>query len=449
MRHSLSPDKPASIRQVATASVIGAVIEWYDFFLYATMAALVFNAEFFPSFDPLTGTLVAFGTFAAGFVTRPIGGLIFGHYGDRLGRKKMLVITMMIMGGATFAMGLLPNYAAIGIWAPILLLFLRMLQGIGLGGEWGGAAILTFEHAPKHRRGLFSSWPQTGVPIGLLLSTLAVNGASAFGDDALVSWSWRLPFLFSIVLVAVGFFVRLRVPEPPAFEQVVESGQRAKVPFVEVFRTYPKLTALAMGTRFCESLVFNIYNAFILTYTTVVLGLPEQVALNGLLIAAVLGVVIIPVTGRISDRIGRRPVLAIGALISGASAFPVFAMIDTMNTPLIWGGIIIGWALGACTMFGPEAAFFAELYPARIRYTGMSIVYQLGVLPSGAIAPAVATAMVDRSGGDSWPVATYVVVFAVIALVALAFTPETTLLNRDGESTADQDAPVDPETTGG
>ncbi|WP_207756778.1 MFS transporter [Nonomuraea cypriaca] len=411
--------------------MIGSVIEWYDFFLYATMAALVFNSEFFPSFDALTGTLVAFGTFAAGFVTRPIGGLIFGHYGDRLGRKKMLVITMMVMGGSTFAMGLLPTYDSIGVLAPVILLVLRMLQGIGLGGEWGGASILTFEHAPKHRRGLFSSWPQTGVPIGLLLSTLAVNGAGAFGDEALVAWAWRLPFLFSVVLVAVGLFVRLRVSEPPVFEKVVESGTRAKVPFIEVFRTYPKITLLAMGTRFCESLVFNVYNAFILTYTTLVLGLPKDIALNGLLIASVVGFAIIPIGGRVSDRIGRRPVLAIGALISGVSAFPVFAMIDTGSTPLIWAGIVIGWAFGACTMFGPEAAFFAELYPARVRYTGMSIVYQLGVLPSGAIAPAVSTALVEGSGGASWPVALYVVVFAAIALLALAFTPETSRLNRD------------------
>ncbi|GAB2961646.1 MHS family MFS transporter [Amycolatopsis acidiphila] len=431
MRHSRSPDKPASINQVTLASVIGTVIEWYDFFLYATMAALVFNTEFFPKFDALTGTLVAFGTFAAGFVTRPIGGLIFGHFGDRLGRKKMLVTTMMIMGGSTFAMGLLPGYATIGVWAPILLLVLRMLQGIGLGGEWGGAAILTFEHAPKDRRGLFSSWPQTGVPIGLLLSTLAVNGAGAFGEDALVSWAWRLPFLCSIVLVLVGMFVRLKVSEPPVFERIVESRAQAKVPVVEVFRRYPKLTVLAMGTRFCESLTFNVYNAFILTYTTIVLGLPKGVALNGLLIAAVIGFAVIPVTGRLSDRIGRRPVLMIGAAISGASAFPVFAMIDTKATPLIWIGIIIGWAFGACTLFGPEAAFFAELYPARVRYTGMSIVYQLGVLPSGAIAPAVSTALVGNSGGKSWPVALYILIFAVIALVALAFTPETSRLNRD------------------
>lgn len=228
------------------------------------------------------------------------------------------------------------------------------------------------------------------------------------------------------MLVAVGFFVRLRVSEPAAFEQVVESETRAKLPLLEVFRDFPKVTTVATGVRFCESLVFNIYNAFILTYTTAVLGLPKSVALNGLLIAAVVGFALIPLTGRLSDRIGRRPVLAIGAAISGISAFPVFAMIDTASTPLVWLGILIGWSFGACVMFGPEAAFFAEFYPARVRYTGMSIVYQIGVLPSGAVAPAVATALVKGSDGASWPVALYVTLFAVIALAALAAARKTT-----------------------
>src|SRR5690625_1897390 len=298
----------SSTNQVALASVIGAVIEWYDFFLYATMAALVFSSEFFPQFDELVGTLVAFTSFAAGFVARPLGGLLFGHFGDRLGRKRMLVITMMIMGGSTFAMGLLPTYDQVGLLAPALLLILRLLQGVALGGQWGAAAILIFEHAPRHRRGLFASWPQTGVPIGLLLSTLVVNASSALGENALVEWAWRLPFLASIILVAIGFFVRLRVTEPPEFQRVVESGSRARLPFADVLREYPKTTPLAMGARFSESLTFNIYNAFILTYTTVVLGLPENVALNGLLIAAVIGFIVIPLAGRISDSVGRRPV---------------------------------------------------------------------------------------------------------------------------------------------
>ncbi|GAA3888967.1 MFS transporter [Leifsonia kafniensis] len=424
MHSPRTPSKPSSQRDVIVASMLGSIVEWYDFFLYATMAALVFNKEFFPQFDPLVGSLIAFATFAAGFVTRPIGGLIFGHYGDRLGRKKILVITMLIMGGSTFAMGLLPTYATIGVAAPILLLLLRMLQGIGLGGEWGGAAILTFEHAPIKRRGLFSSWPQTGVPIGLLLSTVAVNLASLGGDEALIAWAWRVPFLFSAVLVAVGLFVRLRVTEPPAFTAMLAADKRSKVPALEVFQKYPKQLILGIGARFSESITFNVYNAFLLTYTTVVLKLPGSVALQGLLIASVVGFFVIPTAGWLSDKYGRRPVFGAGALIAFVTAFPVFALVDTGIPGLIWLAIVVGWSLGACTMFGPEAAFFAELFPARVRYTGMSIVYQFGVLPSGAIAPAVAIWLVTQF--DSlWPVAIYVMVAAAIAMVCLKLSKET------------------------
>lgn len=419
-------------RNTVIASMFGSVVEWYDFFLYATMAALVFNKEFFPTLDPLIGTLVAFGTFAAGFITRPIGGLIFGHFGDRIGRKKILVITMLIMGSSTFLMGLLPTYAAIGVAAPVILLVLRMLQGIGLGGEWGGAALLTFEHAPRGKRGLFSAWPQTGVPIGLLLSTVAVNLASIPGDEALVAWTWRIPFLASIVLVVVGLIVRLRVSEPPAFKDVVAAGETVKVPAFEVIRHYPRQLLIGFGARFSESITFNVYNAFILTYTTSVLGLSSSYALNGLLIASVIGFVLIPLTGKLSDKIGRRPVFAIGAGVALVTAFPVFALIDSKVAVLIWLAIILGWALGACTMFGAEASFFAELFPARVRYTGMSLVYQLGVLPSGAIAPIVAVWLVSISG-SSWPVAIYVMVAAAIALVALFFAKETAHTEPDAE----------------
>lgn len=434
--NSARPKTSRQQKNVVLASVLGSTIEWYDFFLYATLAALVFNTEFFPNYDPLIGTFVAFATFAAGFVTRPLGGLIFGHYGDRLGRKRVLIITMLIMGISTFLMGTLPTYGQVGIWAPILLLSLRMLQGIGLGGEWGGAAVLTFEHAPNRRRGFFTAWPQTGVPLGLLLSTLAVNLASQAGDDVLTEWAWRVPFLASIVLVVVALVVRLNVMEPPSFTKMVETDDRAKTPIWEVIRYYPKQVVIGIGARFSESITFNVYNAFILTYTTTVLGLPSSHALNGLLVASVIGFFIIPAAGVLSDRIGRRPVFAIGAGVALVSAFPIFMLIDTGVAGLIWVAIVLGWSLGACTMFGAEAAFFAELFPARVRYSGMSLVYQLGVLPSGAIAPALAVWLVAISG-SSWAVSIYVMVAAAIALIALYFARETAHLDlnhgTDGE----------------
>ena len=312
MKRAVVDGNEASIRQISSASLIGSVVEWYDFFLYGTMAALVFNAEFFPKFDPLTGTLAAFTTFAAGFVTRPIGGVLFGHLGDRLGRKPMLVVTMMIMGLSTFAMGLLPTYDSIGVAAPLLLVLLRMLQGIGLGGEWGGAVLLCVEHAPERRRGWYSSWPQLGVPIGLLLSTGAVKALGLLGDDALVAGGWRIPFLASIVLVAVGLFIRLRIAEPPAFKELVEHDARARIPLLEVVRRHPRNTLLAMGARISESVTFNVYNAFLVTYVVTVLALKNTVALNALIVAAVVGFFVILGAAHLSDRIGRRPVFATG-----------------------------------------------------------------------------------------------------------------------------------------
>ncbi|MEQ7125251.1 MFS transporter [Actinopolymorpha sp. B11F2] len=417
--------REASIRQVAAASLAGTVVEWYDFFLYATMAGLVFNQEFFPTFDPLIGTLVAFGTFAAGFVTRPIGGVLFGHLGDRLGRKPMLVVTMMIMGLATFAMGLLPTYAQIGAAAPVLLLILRMLQGIGLGGEWGGAILLCVEHAPDGRRGWFSSWPQLGVPVGLLLSTLAISGVGRLGDAALVDWAWRVPFLASIVLVAVGMFIRLRISEPPAFQRIVRTRQRARVPLLDVVRQHPKITLLGMGARMSESVTFNVYNAFLVTYTVAVLGLPKSYMFDALIVASVVGFFVIPLAGRVSDRVGRRKVFMAGALLAAVSAFPIFELVDTGSRWLIMVAVVVGWGIAACTMYGPEGAMFAEIYPTRVRYSGMSVVYQIGVLPSGAVAPLIGTALVARFDGTSWPVALYVLLIALITVVSLVFLPET------------------------
>jgi metabolite-proton symporter len=412
------------IRRVAAASLIGSVIEWYDFFLFGTMAGLVFATEFFPSKDPVTGELLAFATFAAGFLTRPIGGVIFGHLGDRLGRKPMLVVTMMIMGGATFAMGLLPTYASIGIAAPILLVALRMLQGIGLGGEWGGAVLLCVEHAPEGRRGWFSSWPQLGVPIGLLMSTGSVRFLDSLGNDALVEWAWRLPFLFSIVLVAIGLFIRLRITEPETFREVVANDDRAKLPAFEAIVKHPRATLLGMGARMSESVTFNVYNAFLVAYVAT-LALAPKVILDALLVAAVVGFFVILGSARLSDRIGRRPVFAAGAGLALVSAFPIFWLVDTKDPLLITIAVVVGWGLAACTMFGPEGVLFAELFPTRVRYSGMSTVYQLGVLPSGAVAPAICTWLVARAGQESWPAALYVMAMAAVSLVALKYLPET------------------------
>jgi metabolite-proton symporter len=425
MRRAVVDGREASIRQIASASLVGSVVEWYDFFLYGTMAALVFGTEFFPEFDPVTGTLAAFATFAAGFVTRPLGGVIFGHLGDRVGRKPMLVVTMMIMGLSTFAMGLLPTYDSIGVAAPLLLVLLRMFQGIGLGGEWGGAVLLCVEHAPDERRGWYSSWPQLGVPIGLLLSTGAVKGLGLLGTDALIAGAWRIPFLASIVLVAIGLFIRLRIAEPPAFQDLVDSDARARVPLLEVVLRHPKVTLLAMGARISESVTFNVYNAFLVTYVVTVLGLASSVALNALLVAAFVGFFVILGAARLSDRIGRRPVFMAGAAVAAASAFPIFALLDTGNATLITLAVVVGWAFGACTMFGAEGVLFAELFPTRVRYSGMSTVYQLGVLPSGAVAPVICTLLIKEFDNASWPVASYVVAMALITLVALAFLPET------------------------
>ena len=297
----------AEIRRVAGASLLGSVVEWYDFFLYGTMAALVFNSQFFPTFDPLVGTMIAFATFAAGFVTRPLGGFIFGHFGDRVGRKKMLVLTMLIMGLSTFAMGLLPTYESIGVWAPMLLLLLRMLQGIGLGGEWGGAVLLCVEHAPDDRRGWFSSLaPARCADRPADLHPRGHRGdPAARGGVPVVGLARALPR--PIVLVAVGLVIRLRIDEPPAFKEIEEADATAALPLLEVFRKYPKVTLLAMGARMSECVTFNVYNAFLVTYAVTVLGLADIVALDALLVASVVGFFVILAAGRLSDRFGRRP----------------------------------------------------------------------------------------------------------------------------------------------
>ena len=375
MEHSTLQESRSqtSITQVAIASFIGTAIEWYDFFLYGTAAALIFNKLFFPTFDPLSGTLAAFGTYAVGFVARPLGGIVFGHYGDKVGRKAMLSLTLLLMGVATFCIGLLPTYATIGPWAPVLLIFLRILQGFGVGGEWGGAVLMAVEHAPAGRRGFYGSWPQVGVPAGLLLSTSAFSVVSMLPEEQLLSWGWRVPFLLSLLLVGVGVFIRLRIAETPAFNRVQETGAVVRIPLLDALRSHPRNILLAMGARLAENGVFYIYSVFVLVYVTEQLKLPRSMALNGVLLATAGELISIPAFGALSDRIGRRPVYMGGAAFSALFAFPFFWLIDTQHSTLVWLAIVLGLAIGHGAMYGPQASFFSELFGARVRYSGASL----------------------------------------------------------------------------
>ena len=414
-----------SIWQVILASFIGTTIEWYDFFLYGTAAALVFGRLFFPNVEPLIGTLAAFGTYGVGFVARPIGGLIFGHYGDRVGRKTMLVISLLMMGIATFLIGLMPTYESIGIWAAVLLVVLRLIQGLGVGGEWGGAVLLAVEHAPSGRRGFAGSWAQMGVPTGLFIANVIFLLFAGLPNEQFMSWGWRVPFLFSIILVGVGLFVRLKIMETPAFRQVQETQTEAQIPIVDVVRYHPRNVLLAMGLRIAENGIFYILTVFVLTYVSEHLGLSREIGLYGVIIAAVVSFFTTLGFGALSDRIGRRPIYMFGAVFSLIFSFPFFWLMDTESTVLIWLAIVLGLALGHDPMYGPQAAWFSELFGTRLRYSGASIGYQLASIVGGGISPLIATSLLAWGGGHFWPVAVYTSVLALITIVAAFFTSET------------------------
>lgn len=413
-----------SIQQVVLASFIGTAIEWYDFFLYGTAAALVFNRLFFPNVDPFTGTLSSFGTFAVGFIARPFGGLIFGHFGDRLGRKSMLVCSLLIMGIATFIIGLLPTYETIGILAPALLVLMRFGQGIGVGGEWGGAVLMAVEHSSERNRGFHGSWPQMGVPAGLLLSTLVFRVLSSnLSEQEFLAWGWRVPFLLSIVLVGVGLFIRLRILETPAFLRLKKSENVPRQPIVEVLRTHPRNVLLGMGMRFAENGTFYILTVFVLSYGETHLGLPKSTLLTGIIFSAVIGLFATPAYGALSDRIGRRPVYLGGAVFTLLFAFPFFWLLDTRSPGLIWLAIILGVNLGHDAMYGPQAAFFSELFRTGVRYTGASLSYQLSSVFAGGFAPLIATALLAKWGSSA--VAAYVALMALVTVVSTWLASET------------------------
>jgi len=417
------------LRRVVVASFIGTTIEWYDFFLYGTAAALVFNRLFFPTLDSLAGTLSAYGTFAVGFVARPLGGAVFGHFGDRLGRKNMLVWSLAIMGVATALIGLTPTYAQVGIWAPVLLVVLRFIQGFGVGGEWGGAVLLAVEHSGGERRGFHGSWPQMGVPGGLLLSTGVFAALSSWlPEPAFLAWGWRVPFLLSVVLVGIGLFVRLRILESPSFEKLKDARGESRTPLLDVFREHPREVAIGMGMRFAQNVIFYIYTVFVLSYGEKTLGYPRGVMLRGVMIASFIGLFATPFWSHLSDRIGRRPIYLTGVVFSLAFAFPFFWLVER-GPAFVPVAMILAMNIGHDMMYGPMAATLSELFGTRVRYSGASLTYQLTSVVSGGVAPFIATVLLARYGSSA--VATYVVACCVVTVVATWFLPETHRVSLD------------------
>ncbi len=413
------------LRRVILASLIGTTIEWYDFFLYGSAAALVFNKLFFPSFDPLVGTLLAFATYAVGFVARPLGGIVFGHFGDRIGRQKLLMWSLVMMGTATVLIGLLPSYASIGVWAPVGLILLRVVQGFAVGGEWGGAVLMVAEHGTARHRGYWASWPQAGVPLGSLLSAGILALMSNLQSEAdFISWGWRVPFLLSAVLVVVGFYIRHRVAESPMFTAELERSETPpRMPIMDVIREEPHDVLLGAGLRIGENILYYILTVFSLTFLVDVAERSRSLALEALLIGAACQLLAIPLLATLSDRIGRRPVYAAGAFGSAIFIFLFFPMLASGGSGLIILAIVIGLILHA-TMYAPQAAFITELFPTRIRYSGVSIAYQLTAIVGGSLAPIIAL-WLYKDLHSSVPVSVYVAVACAISGISALLANET------------------------
>ncbi|MDF6040717.1 MHS family MFS transporter [Streptomyces sp. JH14] len=427
-----APPTTRSLKRIVAASLIGTTIEWYDFFLYGSAAALVFPKLFFPESDPLVGTLLSFLTYAVGFAARPLGALVFGHYGDRLGRKKLLVLSLLLMGGATFAIGLLPTHATVGVAAPVLLTVLRLVQGFALGGEWGGAVLLVSEHGDAKRRGFWASWPQTGAPAGQLLATGVLSALTALlSDSAFGSWGWRIPFLLSGVLVIVGLWIRLSVDESPVFKAALAQAEARKgataaaekMPLVAVLRHHWRDVLIAMGARMAENISYYVITAFILVYATTAAELSKQTALNAVLIASAIHFAVIPVWGALSDRFGRKPIYLIGAIGVGLWMFPFFALIDNRS----FGSLLLAVTVGLIfhgAMYAPQAAFFSEMFATRMRYSGASIGAQFSSVAAGAPAPLIATALLENYHSSTM-ISLYVIAAALITVLAVVCATET------------------------
>jgi MHS family shikimate/dehydroshikimate transporter-like MFS transporter len=406
---------------VVAGATVGTALEWYDFFIYGTAAALVFGDLFF---DPASGsgTLVAFATFGVGFVARPFGGMLFGHLGDRIGRRETLIVTTLVMGLSTGAIGLLPTYETIGIAAPILLVALRVLQGLGAGAEFGGAATLLAEHAPKQRRGFFCSFAQTGVQIGLVLGTLSFLLVALLPDAALNAWGWRVPFLFGFVMIGVALWVRLRVEESPVFQEVRRSQKVVKLPIKDALVRYPRSVLVGIGAHVCDTAAAYMYATFTVAYATDELGMSKGVVLGAVVTYGIVVIALQPIFGALSDRIGRRPINLFSVVFTGLWAFPFFALVQTGEPALVWIALIVAATIGWAPMIAVQPAFYAELFGARVRYTGFATSRELGAAVAG-FSPLVSVALLDAGG--PFLVAAFFAGLAVISLVAFLFSVET------------------------